>query len=279
MKKIYEFSAEPFQLRRNFWKQNLSEFAQIQFIDFNLSREELKDQFPKISQDMDAAFVSEAYSKIFFDLFQDISRRILEGKKIDALFRNQGGVWPHCLMRDSLHQLIVQKANKLDTQARAYVTGSDSTMRVALSTVVQLGFSEVIIVVDEVEMAESTLADAGRTFLLVKIHVLKNTELTLQPNNGSLLINTVKLDGREELIEDLSYLNFISLDGLVIDTNLFPLTHQLMAEAENVGLRTLSGAELRAHMDWSFLNKVFGKVSLDMKEYTQKWLEFLKNKS
>jgi len=279
MKKIYEFSAEPFQLRRDFWRQNLSEFGQIQFIDFNQSREELKNEFPKISQNMDAALVSEAYSKIFFDLFKDISRRILESKKIDALFRNEGGVWPHCLMRDSLHQLIVQKANKLDTQARAYVTGSDSTMRVALSTAVQLGFSEVIILVDEVEMAESTLADAGRTFLLVKIHVLKNTELTLQPNNGSLLINTVKLDGREELIEDLSYLNFISLDGLVIDTNLFPLTHQLMAEAENVGLRTLSGAELRAQMDWSFLNKVFGKVSLDMKEYTQKWLEFLKNKS
>ncbi len=279
MIKIIEFASEPNVIRRKFWEENLkTEFEQIEFIESVCSKEELTKNYASLIKDVDGALVSEAYSKIFFEIYPQVSRRILEVKKIDCLIRDSGGIWPHCLMRESLHELIIQKANKLDTQMRAYVTGSESSMRVAISAAIQLGFAEICIVVDEVEVAQSILVDLQKTFFSVQFYILKNTDLTLQQNNGTLLVNTVRLEGKAEFIEDLTYLNFISLEGLVVDINLFPLVNPLIEESKHVGLRTLSGAELRGHMDWLFLKKIFGQVSVDAKTYVQKWLDVLKNK-
>jgi len=277
-KKIIEFASEPFLPRRKFWQASVEEFQKMEFIDAHPDKEELKKNHSELFQNMDAAFISEEYSGAFFEIFQNVTRRILEGRKIDSLFKTESGIWPQCLMREALHELIIQKASRLDTQMRAYVTGSGASMRVALAMLVQLGFSEINIVVDEPEMAQSILSEVNKTFLLVNFHVLRNTDLTLQPNNGSLLINTVRLEEKGELIEDLSYLNFISLDGLVVDLNLQPVSNQLMEEAGNVGLKILSGIELQGYMDWLFLKRLFGHVSLTSAQYLQKWEEFFKNK-
>jgi hypothetical protein len=278
-KKVYEFSAEPFHLRRNFWKENVLEFAQIDFVDAPYGREQLEKDMGSIFNAADAAFVTEAYSKIFLEQFKVLPRNVLEVKKMDALFKQQSKLWPRCLMRESIHELIVKRAPHLSTNAKAYVTGSDSTMRVALSALVQLGFRQISIVVDEAEMLSSHLREIKNMYFGVDIDVIKNSNLTMQPNNGTVLVNTIKLDGRRELIEDLSYLNFIFSNGLVVETNLFPLNHLLLEEAKNVGLSVIHGYEIRGKVDWLFLQALFGKISISYDDYLVKWKDFLeKNK-
>jgi hypothetical protein len=276
MKKVIEFSRQPSLERREFWRLLDGEFA-IEWIDFQSDRATLFTDFGEIFSRADIALVDEEYGKIFFEYFPEISRRLLEAKKIDCIYHG-AGIVPHCLMREALHELIVEKAYDLDTHAKAYVTGADSQMRVALSVLVQLGYREINIVHDEAEMIESLIQDLNKFYFGVKLYSLKNRDLTLQPNNSSILINTVKLENHADLLQDLTYLNFIFNSGLVIETNTFPLAHSLIDEAKNVGLKILTGAELSGQIDWLFLKKAFAKVPMPAKEYRSQWIAFLKDR-
>jgi hypothetical protein len=275
MKKIVEFAQQPFIERREFWQQLAPEFA-VEFIDFQEGRDQLFADFQKIFAEADVALVSADYSKIFFEYFPQISRRLLEVGRIDMIEKTQI-TSPLCLAREALHELIVEKAPNLDTHAKAYVTGADASMRVALSVLVQLGYRHINIVHDEVEMIEGIISELKRFYFGVQLYSLKNMDLTLQPNNGSILINTVQLDNQPDLLQDLSYLNFIYGSGLIVETNTFPLGHSLIDEAKNVGLTVLSGAEVGGQVDWMFLRKLFGQVPWPAGEYRQKWIQFLKN--
>ena len=273
---IMEFAPEPFLQRRIFWENNLVEFSKVKFVDVMIAKEELQKSWKSLFKRMDAAIVAESYSQIFFDILPQINREVREVKKIDSLFKVSAGWSELCLMREVLHEEIISRVPRLDNRAIAYLVGSGTTMRVGMSVLNQLGYQVVCLVVDDESQVESSLIEMKRYFFNLDIRVMINSDLTLQPNNGSILLNTVRLEGREELITDLSYLNFIREGGLVVDTSLLPIEHQLLEESRNVGLSCISGVEIRAYCDWLFLKKVFGQVSLSKAEYVRKFVLHMK---
>jgi len=276
MKKVLEVAAEPFSLRRKFWQENLSPAEQVEWAEYTGDQEKLKKEWKEVFKKAHGCLFSESYAAFLPGILSSLPRRILEVHKVDTIMTDhRGNWWPFCLQRDALHELVTHRVPNLDTHARAYVTGSGPEMRVALALVVQLGFRTVYIVMEDPVHQEALAEELQRLYFDIQIRLTRNSDLTLQKNNGSILINTFRLDEKPEYIYDLSYLNFILVGGVVVDTSTFPLKNQLLAEAAHVSLQVIHGAEISGLADWLFLHKLNGQVSINKTEYCKRWVAFL----
>ncbi len=283
-KKIFELSDAPDMVRREFWKQNIPALADYEFVDFpgaesgTSSEETFKTQWKNILKEACSVLVDEKYSSLLLKFLPQVSQRLLEVQCIDSIFQDEKkNIWPHCLAREALHELITQTAPHLDTSAAAYVTGSGPMMRVALAVAVQLGYRSVYVVMKSSEIVPTLESELKRLYFDTKISVMRNADLTLQKNNGSLLINTLEFAGHEELSEDISYLNFIFAGGLVVDTCRRQIKNSLLDEALHVGLQTIHGGAFQAGVDWYFIKNLLGTTPWSQGEYRTKWLEFVKS--
>ena len=63
----------------------------------------------------------------------------------------------------------------------------------------------------------SELVASGKRILASSGKYLSETEMTMQPNNGSIIINTLSHETESHILEDLPYLNYIKKEGLVVD--------------------------------------------------------------
>ena len=191
-----------------------------------------------------------------------IPQKIRRLQAADLVRPDEGGqLWPHCLEAHVLQNSIIQKAPRLDVTQRAYVTGGEQKIRIAVSVVAQLGYQSVYLILEKPNQAEEFLKSLQRDYFGIEFVVLTSQDLTLQKNNGSLLINSMNYSASEVLIEDLSYLNFLLAGGLVVDTNLLPVKNHLLDEAIQVGLPTLSCVDLKASWDL----QVFSGLRSDFK--------------
>ena len=105
----------------------------------------------------------------------------------------------------------------------------------------------------------------------MQIDILKDTDLTLQPCDGSILINTIFSADEIQQVQNLTYLNFLKKGGVVVD-----LTESgypdLLTEAENINLTRISGSRLWAERDFDFLTSIFGgKLGLTETQYLEQW--------
>ena len=278
-KKIYELALSPELLRREFWQQVAPDFLNWEFIDIQTDLDGLRKQWKEISKNAQYILVDELHSGFLLKIIPGVSRRILEIDRIDSIFIDEkGNLWPNCFTRESLHELIVAKASNLDTSAKAYITGQDSKMRVALSVAVQLGYRQINLISENESDSVGSDQIFKKLFFETQVKRLKNTDLTLQKNDGTLLINTLDLHVHKELAEDLTFLNFIYGEGLVVDTQQFQSSNSVLDEALHVGLRVLTGLELQALTDYKTLVSILGKAVVPFDSYLKSWSEFVKQK-
>ncbi|MGZ5279399.1 MAG: hypothetical protein ACXWC9_05630 [Pseudobdellovibrionaceae bacterium] len=100
----------------------------------------------------------------------------------------------------------------------------------------------------------------------------------MQPNNGSLLLNTLQAESGGVVFEDLTYLNFLRKDGLVVDLPMNGQSNPLLEEAKHVGILQLSGGEIWGLRDFFFLQAL--AVSLpSVSDYLKDWSQFLQEEN
>jgi hypothetical protein len=221
-------------------------------------------------------FVGEDFNALLLKVLPSVPKKIVDIQKVDVLARDERRKWwPECRLRDSLHELVIGRTPHLDCSQMAYVTGLGLEMRVAMAVVAQLGFPTINLVVMDLVEGEKALAELQRKYFSVKINLLENADLTMQKNNGSLLINTARDEQTSDLIRDLSYLNFVLADGLVVDMNVLPLKNQMIEEARNVGLPVLLGWEILGYRDYLLLKQMIPSMKIDFSTYKTDWLAFL----
>lgn len=279
-------------LRCDFWQENLplwsdqkliwTEQGEASFLEEGSAKQWLKEL--KKLKDVAGIFVENDSAQALIQAMEVFPQKIRELRTFDCLLPDTAGQWwPHCYLKLALSERISLKAPHLDCTQIAYITGDGNNMKVAASIAVQFGFPIIFLVIDESQSVEDTLAHLRRQYFGINFQTITSGDLTLQKNNGSLLINTARFDKSEEFIEDLSYLNFLLAGALVVDTNVLPLTNNLLSEALHVGLTTLGGAEVLGLADYLLLRDILDSVKvsrvLSSEQYLEQWSQFLSRRA
>jgi shikimate 5-dehydrogenase len=278
MIRVGEFTAQVDEKRKQFWLETLSLKQKLQWVDF--TSEQLADPVALLKTNLvEGVIVPTQISEQLIAASTKIPTEVREAGLVDAVVRLQSILWIRSYLRSALHQLIISHAPKLDTHSIVYVTGSDAQARMAAVVAIRMGFQKIVLISENFEEAQKIVGELAKNFFSLDLRVLRETELTLQPNNGSLLLNTLGSDTGGIVFEDLTYLNFLRKDGLVVDLPLGPTPqaaaqNPLLEEATHVGIRRLSGAEIWGLRDFLFLQEL-GAIQISASQYHTQWMTFL----
>jgi shikimate 5-dehydrogenase len=272
MIRVGEFASNVDERRKRFWLEKLQ--LKLQWVDF--SKEQLADPVALLKTSLvEGVLVPTVFSEPLLGASTKIPTEVRECGLVDAVVRLQSILWIRSYLRSALHQLILSHAPKLDTHSIVYVTGSDAQARLCAVVAIRMGFQKIVLISENYEEAQKIVLELTKNFFSLDFRVLRETQLTLQPNNGSLLLNTLPADTGGIVFEDLTYLNFLRKDGLVVDLPFAPaIQNPLLEEATHVGVRRLAGTEIWGLRDFLFLQEL-GAIQISATKYHDLWTAFL----
>lgn len=274
MKQVGELNFSVYEPRKKFWIETLK--LPLMWKDF--SNEDLNDPLATLKSDKlsDGLLLSTLFTENILTSNAKVPSEVVEAGLVDSIVRTQGVFWVRCFLKEALRQSILGKSPSLDTHSIAYITGSELMTRLSIVVAAHMGFRRFMVVTREPEAAELRIAQLKKLFFDLEIKVIKDFELTLQPNNGSLLINTYTPEDGGEVFADLTYLNFLKPEGLVVDLPFSAKTNDLLEEAAHVKIPTLTGLEIWGTRDYFFLSAVLGpELQMTLPNYLLQWREFI----
>lgn len=136
---------------------------------------------------------------------------------VDCLVHENGRFWPRSLYRQAFRDVVYDKSPALDTSLRCYVAGDHPLIPVALESFSRLGYSQFYWIAGDRAAVAPTIERLRRYLIGMKINSLQNSELNLQANNGSLILNGITAEKDQAILDDLAYLNFLRPPGLILD--------------------------------------------------------------
>lgn len=199
----------------------------------------------------------------------------------DSIWQDHGKFWPKALYPTALHDLVVRVGQKLDTRAWAYVAGVGPWARLAVTTAFDLGYRKVRIISNDHAGVEDLSRKIQKFCFGIELEELATADVTLQPNNGSLLINTFDLETDKDMLTTLLYLNFVRRPALIVDVPFHNALSPLLQEGQHAGFEVISGVDLRGMYDFMVLEKLGIKIGINWSQYLTTWraaLELLRDK-
>lgn len=279
--KIAEISAskDPFmnseisELRKKFWQEKLSDCFQVEWVQ---AEPDDFQKWLKENQDFNAILFSEQYSIGPLKFLREIPTEVKNILVADSIVKELGHYIPRILLKEALRLQITERHPLLDTQGVVYVTGSEQMIRPAVAVAVQLGFSKIHLVDANVDALMEHAEFLRKKYFGINFLLIKDSELTLQPGNGTLLLNTISIASQKPLLEDISYMNFLKKDALIADIPFARGTNLIAEEAGSIGIALISSVDLQAYRDYELLKKFEIKNLPQKSEYCSLWSEFLK---
>lgn len=271
---VGEMSENPSDLRKKFWLEKLA--LPLQWHEW--TEAELEDpSFLLNHSKIQGALLTSRYSDPLFKLAARKPTEVVETGHADSVIYQQGSVWLRCFLRIALRQLIMEASPSLNTHATCYITGTGSLTRMCAVVAIQMGFRHLAFVASEHHEAAAEIRGLQRLFFDLEFKLLRENELTLQPNNGSLLINTLPAETGGVIFEDLTYLNFLKKEGLVVDLPLSFVSNPLLEEAAQAELVFLESFKIWGVRDWLFLQSLLAdQLTITLADYLKEWESFAK---
>lgn len=261
------------KIRQSFWTQDLK--LPVEWVDLTSSLGVEAAEILKI-RGVDGLLVDPEQSAELIAASSRVPAEIVESGTVDSLIFDGRNLWIRCFLREALRRLILLQAPRLDTHSLCYLTGSDAMARLGASVAIQMGFRKLAVISEDSDQLDFFVDNLKRIFFGVDLRLLRETELTLQPNNGSLLINTIPSDSGSLVFEDLTYLNYLDKQGLVVDLPFSPKTNPLLEEARHTKVLELESSTIWGLRDFTFLKAVFGtEMRVAESDYLRRWKEFL----
>lgn len=185
-----------------------------------------------------------------------IPREILMVRHVDLIDRRDPKKpWPRSLLTGAIKHAVLKTSRGLDQRGWAFTTGVSPVTRAAILAMFELGYRQVKLIhlPDEEPGALKIQEDCAKFCFGLTIEKKLRSELTLQANSGSLLVNVENLEADADLLQTLLYLNFLHRPGLVVD--LSPdgeASSTLLKEADISGFGTVSHRAVALEWDREF---------------------------
>ncbi len=261
--KVIEFSLVENELRRKFWLDDLK------LSGIKLERKALDHLFD-IKASCRAMILDQEPPVDTVAKMKEVPIEVLEVGSFDCVFFDSGHNIPRILLTHALHDLITQRAPRLSTAHAAYVAGELAISAATIIMTIKLGFQKIFWIVPENSNVDAMAQKIVKKYFGIELLILRDSDLTLQPNDGSLLINFYKELDRKEAIDDFAYLNFLRHEGLVMDIPFSVKPNHLLEEAFHSKVQTVDGIDIHGMRDYLFLRQL--QISLpSADEYLQRW--------
>lgn len=263
--KLFVTPAADCEFRRKFWAENKWDIDWIPG-EMNQVLSEKKAQ---------GILISPLETKVWVEKAKNSPIDVTRYGFADSLWLQENRYWPRVIYRDLLRDFTVRVAKTLDIGAWAYIVGSNAWTQMFIFLVSDIGYRKICLV-DEDELAPRALIKVvSKQCFGVELRTIKPPDLTQEPNNGSLLVNTLDLDLHSTLFQTLLYLNFIHRPGLIMDLHFNGKISGLLGEATQSGFEVISGVDLRALYDCAILEKLKVPNQIPWPNYLASWRAFL----
>jgi hypothetical protein len=231
----------------------------------------------KSAESFDVAFLEASVGEAVTSAAKECLSEVRGLGWADTLVKEGKHLWPQLFALEALRLSIIQAVPELDTHSVGYVTGRGPLARMAIVSLIQLGFERLALVSENPTASEEEMQAIQKKYFDIHIHFINDSEMTMQPNNGSIIVNTISHEKESEILEDLPYLNYIKKSGLVVDLPLAQGRNQLIEEAEHVGMRVLGGWRVRGRRDLLLLQRLAQAQGIACPENAenalQQWLQ------
>ncbi|MBK7844455.1 MAG: hypothetical protein IPJ71_12285 [Bdellovibrionales bacterium] len=196
----------------------------------------------------------------------------------DTLLEVDGKWWTYSAIFGAFHHVLCQYGDRLNVEASALIVGSGASARVAISSLIKIGFREFKITNQFLDQGLSLIADLKKSYFGVSFSFTPVNQLIMLPGTNSIMINTTPGGPENELIPELLYFNFLEPGGVVWDLNLTEETSFLINEARQIGTKVIQGFEIASWADVIWADWTFGE-KLDRETYLSKLTNLYKKPS
>lgn len=233
----------------------------------------LKDQYEKaINEKYDLLILEGGFTEEVINLLKFKTQEVIHLGASNIFVKKNEKLWPTLIFEEALVKAINNSFNELDLNAPALIAGAGPLVRFVVAALSKIGFKELVIVDENIELAKSLKSQLERKFFNIKIKDLEYGEINKLPGEFSLLINTTALSIENKILDELYFFNFLKSQGCVVDLNLIPPITPLLSEAKTWGARLLSGYKIFCLADLLMVENLLG-IKLSEDEYCRALFE------
>lgn len=168
---------------------------------------------------------------------------------MDTIFFDGQRLWPDLLYIHAFRDLVFSKVPALNIKLRCYLAGDHLLIEPAVFALSKLGYTQFYWVTRHREKCQIRIDRLKQILLGLQFRSLDTSELTLQNNNGSLILNGVTDPEEIDLLDDLAYLNFLQPPGMIIDLEASQPVDWGASEDQSTGYPVGKGFDLRRCYD------------------------------
>lgn len=211
----------------------------------------------ELKQNFDRVIVDPDLSQQALESFpQGISDAVRQTGFVDSLEWVKGRYVLYNVLRAHALEIIIKNRSSLNVNQKVYIAGHGPWASFFALVAFQMGFRSFVLISQQTGDAGLLTERLAKFCFGAKFEELYHSDLTLQPNNGTLLVNTIGPDESSELMSDLAYLNFLSPHGLVVETHTTLGMTALSEEALGSKIPVISAAQMRAFVEFVQLRKI-----------------------
>lgn len=184
----------------------------------------------------------------------------------DGMLISQGQWWPLCAMYESFGVKLIELGQGLDSRGSVLIAGAGGAARVAVAAFFKAGFRHFLVTNFSAEEAQAMIAFVRSKFFGLDIQWVPMERIVLLPGESSVLINCTPSVEENELLVELSYLNFLKRPGFLFDISRSVRPSVLVQEALDAGVNVISGIDIATRTDLLWAKWAF-QVDIAMEEY------------
>lgn len=220
--------------------EKISEASDISINFEPLSEEEL------VASDYDLIELSEEQSLDIIARMPMLDWPTQSTRAADAFTKDKNGFKPLHLGAMAFVNFLQSKKINLDTSKNAVLVGGYSFLMTFGLALAKLGFNKIYLISPAHISYEDKIADLKKSLFGVHIQQLTLDDISNISELASLLVIDFAQNEFPEIVETLTYFNFVTENALFLDLQSY-LNNTLSAEAERASLRVLDSVEFQLH--------------------------------
>lgn len=189
---------------------------------------------------------------------------------IDGMVHTDHGWWPLCALFESFSQILIERGRDLDPRGNVLIAGAGGAARTAIVAFFKAGFNKFLITNFKEDEAQNLIAQVRRNYFGLKIDWVPVDRIVLLPGETSVLVNCTPSVEENQLLVELSYLNFLKRPGILFDLMRSKKPSALVEEAVEAGVELITGSNIGARTDVLWAKWAFG-AELDRAAYIKEF--------
>lgn len=196
--------------------------------------------------DFDLVELSEQQSQSILSKLTMLDWQIQLTGAVDAFAKDQKKFKPIHLSSVAFVNFLESKHISLDVAKNAVLVGGYSFLMTYAMALAKLGFNKIYLVSPANISYEVQISNAQKFLFNVQLQQLTLDEMANISELASLLVIDFELNKYPEMVETLTYFNFLAENAIFFDLQNY-MNDSLSIEAEKASLRVLDSAEFHLH--------------------------------